>query len=170
MQDSEKDINIELEEAGGGSSPRIYEVGYLLVPTVKEEDVPALYGNIKELVASLGGEVISDEMPRMISLAYPMQKTVSNIRSKFTSAYFGWVKFEIDSDKVSGIKKKLDMDPNVLRFLTIKTVKENTIASKKFIGRDLHKKPTYTKKEGEEAAPINKEVLDQEIDAMVATQ
>ena len=150
---------------------RIYEVGYLLVPTISEEDLSVHYGNLKELVASTGGDVVSDEMPKMIDLAYPMFKTLQNVRNKFTSAYFGWVKFSMDPEKTLDLKKKLDLDPSIIRFLMIKTVKENTIASKRFMHRDvIRRKVPMMKKEGEgeEVVPINKEEVDKEIDAMVA--
>jgi ribosomal protein S6 len=149
---------------------RIYEVGYLLVPTISEEDLPAIYGNLKETVASSGGDAISDEMPKMINLAYPMSKTLQNVITRFDSAYFGWVKFSMDPEKVSELKKKLELDPKMIRFLIIKTVKENTIAAKRFVHRDMiRRRPPTLKKEGEEeAAPIDKEEVDKEIDAMVA--
>ena len=154
---------------------KVYEVGFLLVPTLSEEEVPAVYGDMKELVASLGGEVISDEMPKMINLAYTMSKTIQNINNKFDTAYFGWTKFFMDADKIADLKKKLDFDPKVIRFLIIKTVKENTVASKKFASREglKRKSPAATKKEeGAEVAEapveINKEEVDKEIDAMVA--
>ena len=153
-----------------GVDSRVYEVGYLLVPTLSEEEIPTVYGNLKELVSSFGGKVISDDMPRMISLAYSMPKVLQNVRHKFDSAYFGWVKFFMDADKVLELKKKLDLDQNLIRFLIIKTVKENTIATKRFMSRDMtHKKPLYTKKEdeSEESLPINKEEIDKEIDAMI---
>src|SRR6185503_1731978 len=117
------------EETGS----RIYEVVFLLVPTLAEEEVPAAFGNIKEVVASFGGAVISDEIPRNITLAYTMSKVISNVRSKFNSAYFGWVKFEMDAEKVLEMKKKLDLDPQIIRFLILKTVKENTIAARRFV-------------------------------------
>jgi len=70
------------------------------------------------------------------------------------------------------LKKKLDLDPNMVRFLILKTVKENTVASKRFVHRDaVRRKVPTVKKEGEvseEVAPINKEEVDKEIDAMVA--
>ena len=150
---------------------RIYEVGYLLVPTISGENVPAIYSKIKDLIASLSGKIISDEMPRQIELAYPMVKVVSNIRNKFDTAYFGWVKFEMGSQEVLDLKKKMDLDINVIRFLILKTVKENTIATKKFVRTDAPRKKNSTKKdETEEGAemPINKEEIDKEIDAMVA--
>lgn len=149
---------------------RIYEVGYLLLPTISEEEIPAVYTNLKDLVVSLGGEIISDEMPKIIPLAYTMSKVIQNVRNKFDSAYFGWVKFEMDPQKVLELKKKLDLDLNFIRFLILKTVKENTIAAKRFVHRDLKRKVSTVKKEGENdiATPIDKEEIDKEIDAMVA--
>lgn len=152
------------------SNARVYEVGFLLTPTISEDEMPAVYGSIKELVASFGGEIISDELPKMIGLAYAMSKVLKNIRHKFDSAYFGWIKFSMDPEKVLELKKKLDLDLNIIRFLTMKTVKENTIATKRFAHREGYRRsPVMKKKEGSEesAAPINKEEIDKEIDAMV---
>jgi len=54
--------------------------------------------------------------------------------------------------------------------LIIKTVKENTIAAKRFVHKDIPRKKISPVKGGEntESAPINKEEIDKEIDAMVA--
>jgi ribosomal protein S6 len=148
---------------------RVYEVGYLLVPTLKEEEVPTVYGDLKDLIISFGGEVISDEMPKMIPLAYSMLKVVANVRNKFNTAYFGWVKFNMDTEKVVELKKKLDFNPNVIRFLVLKTVKENTIAAKRFVRGNAYRKPVTKKNENDETvAPINKEEIDKEIDALVS--
>ena len=74
----------------------------------------------------------------------------------------------MDSDKVLELKKKLDLDPSIIRFLILKTVKENTIASKRFIRGDmLHRRPLVKKTEIEVSVPINKEELDKEIDALI---
>lgn len=170
MQDVEtEEKNSILEDAGADGVERIYELGYLLVPTIAEENLPVSFGNLKELISSFGGNLIADEMPKMIQLAYPMVKVVANVRNKVNTAYFGWVKFNMDSDKVLELKKKLDLDPTIVRFLILKTVKENTIAAKRFVRGDvLHRKPTTHKEEGEQALPINKEEVDREIDAMVS--
>ena len=160
----------DLENKDKDLDARVYEVGFLLAPTIPEGEVPAVYGFLKELVASFGGEIISDEMPKMIGLAYTMSKVLQNVRHKFDMAYFGWIKFSTDPEKVLELKKKLDLDLNFVRFLTIKTVKENTIATKRFMHRDMvHRRPpVMKKKEGaENIIPINKEEIDKEIDAMV---
>ncbi|KKQ20380.1 MAG: hypothetical protein US45_C0013G0008 [Candidatus Nomurabacteria bacterium GW2011_GWA1_37_20] len=147
---------------------RVYELGYLLVPTIKEEDVPASYGNLKELVSSFGGEIIMDEIPKMINLAYSMQKVASNARKKFGTAYFGWTKFVMNGDQVLELKKHLDLDPNFIRFLILKTVKENTIATKRFVRGETYHKPKSKNLENETVVPINKEEIDKEIDALIA--
>lgn len=161
-----KDENEIKEE----TNERVYELGYLLVPNIEEADLPVLYGNLKELVSSLGGISIADEMPKKIPLAYTMVKVLANVRNKFDTAYFGWIKFTMESGKVLELKKKLDLDPKIIRFLILKTVKENTIATKRFVRGDLARKKGLTKKDAdnENVVPINKEEIDKEIDAMVA--
>jgi ribosomal protein S6 len=168
MQEEEIKDKI-LDEKDGDANSRVYEVGYLLAPSISEEDLPVVFGNLKELISSMGGMIISDEMPKMIQLAYTMVKVVANVRNKFNTAYFGWVKFTMGTDAVLELKKKLDLDPNFVRFLILKTVKENTVAAKRFVRGDIHRKPKTEKGvENETAVPINKEEIDKEIDAMVA--
>ena len=151
------------------TNSRVYELGYLLVPSISEEDLPVVYGNLRELVMSLGGVGISDEVPKMITLAYAMSKVIANVRNKFNTAYFGWTKFTMDSDKVPELKKKLDLNPNFIRFLIIKTVKENTIAAKRFVRGETRRRPRADRNsESGTAVPINKDEIDKEIDALVA--
>src|SRR5258706_8061249 len=168
MQASENNSEVKNEnEMEGDKAERVYELGYLLVPTISEEEVPAVYGNLKEVVSSLGGVVIADEMPKMIPLAYEMVKVVTNVRNKFKTGYFGWIKFTMEASSVLELKKKLDLDPKLIRFLILKTVKENTIAAKRFVRRETYRRPTAKKDENETAVPINKEEIDKEIDALV---
>ena len=159
----------EIKEEIEVADARVYELGYLLVPTITDENIGAVYTNLKDLIQDFGGAIIIDEMPKMTPLNYSMLKVVSNIRNKFNNAYFGWIKLEMDTEKVLELKKKLDLDPNLIRFLIIKTVRENTIATKRFVGRDTYRKrPAYTKREGAVPVEINKEEIDKEIDALAA--
>src|SRR3989344_6467018 len=105
-QNSEKDLPVKDEnEILDDVNSKIYELGYLLTPRIKEEDISVNYGNLKELVSSFGGEIIMDEMPKMINLAYSIQKMIANARNKFNTAYFGWIKFTMDAQKVLELKK-----------------------------------------------------------------
>ncbi len=159
------EVDTEIENTKGDK--RVYELGYLLVPTIASEDVPAMYTALKDTVVSFGGEFIMDEMPKLIPLAYTMVKVVSNVRNKFDSGYFGWLKFYMATEKVDELKKKLDLDPKIIRFLILKTVKENTMAARRYVGRDSAYRKNVPKKDAE-ALPINKEEIDKEIEAMVA--
>ena len=149
---------------------KIYELGYLLPSRLAEEEVGREYGKLKELIANSGGEMVSDEIPKKISLAYTMQKVVANVRERFDTAYFGWIKFAMDPEKVLELKKNLSQNPQLIRFLIFKTVKENTIATKRFVRDTPYRKPFVPRKKEETTAPINKEEIDKEIEAMVATE
>lgn len=160
-QDKEMD---EKKESG-----KVYELGYLLVPSLSEEEVSAKYGDLKDTITSkYKGEVISDDMPKMIDLAYTMKKMINNVHSKFENAYFGWIKFEMEGSDLVEFKKKLDLDTTIIRFLITKTVRENTIATKRFVQRGGLKRTFVMKKPDEVEMPINKEEVDKEIDALIA--
>ncbi|OGI67390.1 hypothetical protein A3A05_00865 [Candidatus Nomurabacteria bacterium RIFCSPLOWO2_01_FULL_41_12] len=161
---------VENELKNNGSDKKVYELGYLLVSTIGQEDVPVNYGNLKELVSSFGGEIIADEVPKMINLAYSMRKVISNVRHKFNTAYFGWTKFFMVPGQALELKKHLDLDQNFIRFLILKTVKENTIAAKRFVRSEGYRRVPTVKRPMESGAvtPIDKEEIDKEIDALVA--
>lgn len=109
---------------------RIYEIGFLVMPTVQEAELPSAVSAIKALIEGKGGEIISDEFPYMRKLAYAMEKEIDGKRQSFSTAYFGWVKFEIDTESAVSISKDLSTSPDILRSLTIKTVRESTYTPK----------------------------------------
>jgi len=160
---------------------RVYEVGYLLLPYVTEENLAREAGLIKEAITAAGGSVFSDEEPHMLTLAYPMFKVVSNKKTKFENAYFGWVKFDGDPRGLVKLKKAMEENENVLRFLIIKTIRENTLTKKPvaFVAKTMIKAPVMEEKEAEMEkdaeiekafeAPevINEEALDKTIDDLV---
>ena len=137
-------------------SGTIYEVSYLLLPNIAEEQILAKAEGLKEMFQKLGGKVISSENPVLIGLAYPMTKVVGTTRHKASSGYFGWIKFEIDTEEISKVKKALDSNDEVLRFLILKTVKENTLLH----GKMIFKKEEKLKKEENEPMDTN-EILDE---------
>ena len=156
----------------------IYEIGYNLIPTMSPEDVAKEVGMIKEKITSLGGEIISDEYPNLIKLAYEMLKEIDNKNVKFTSAFFGWVKFEIEPEHVAAINKMAESSENVLRFIIIKTVRENTMYTPKvskngkrymsdgvssFDSSDSDSDST----EEESAEPMDEEEVDAKIDELL---
>lgn len=107
--------------------PRVYEVGYHVLPIVGESDLDAEVNLIREAITKNGGELIKEGSPRLIDLAYPMSKIIENKRNEFSKGYFGWIKFAIAPEMTFVIKKILDEHPKLLRFIMISTVREDTI-------------------------------------------
>mgnify|MGYP006196396777 CR=1 FL=1 len=110
---------------------KIYELGYLLVPSIAEEAVEGEVSAIKDVLAKHGASFISEEAPTHIDLAYTIIKSVSNKNHRYDSAYFGWIKFETTPESMERIKKDIDANISIIRSLLIKTVRENTVLTKR---------------------------------------
>jgi len=144
----------------------VYEVGYIMVPTIAEEGLGGEVTSFKDTLTEQGATFVSDEYPKMMELAYEMSRSINNKKQKFSYGYFGWVKFECTTESAKVIKDGLDKNEKLVRYLMIKTVRESTMSSKRPYGKpEGAKRRTATK--SEEAGPINEEVIDKEIDALV---
>lgn len=145
----------------------VYEVGYIMLPTIAEEGLGEEVTLFKDMLIENGAVFISDEYPKLIELAYEMSRSIENKKQKFSYGYFGWVKFECTTDQAKIIKEILDKNEKLVRFLMIKTVRENTMSVKRsYSKQDGVSKRRYTVK-NKETETINEEVIDQEIDALV---
>jgi len=153
----------------------VYEIGYLVVSSVPEERLSAEVDSIKKIITDAGAVIIADEMPVKHQLAYTMRrKTVSGSYEKYDEAYFGWVKFEMNSDKVEAVKKSIEVHPAILRMLLITTVRENTYLGKKALAFISRATPSQEVKEEsapviaeEPVTPATLEEMDKSIDEMV---
>lgn len=148
---------------------KVYEIGYHLVPSIPAEKVAAEVDAIKALITKHKGEFIADEFPKLRPLAFMMKKDVDGMRHKYTEAYFGWVKFEIESGEIAAIKSALDINKKVLRFLLVTTVRENTYLGQKAIPTLKEEVTPAVAEEAKpaEAAPTSVEEIDKTIDDMV---
>lgn len=117
--------------------PRVYELGFLLSPAVREEDLDARVDEIKSLITDASGTIISDARPEFIDLAYEMSKIIDNKRVRFNQGYFGWIKFNLTPDQVKGIQDAIDKNLLIIRSLFTITVAENTMVSKKPLSKVL---------------------------------
>ncbi|OIO32639.1 MAG: hypothetical protein COZ49_00265 [Candidatus Yonathbacteria bacterium CG_4_10_14_3_um_filter_47_65] len=128
------------------SEPSIYEVGYHLIPSIAEEDVPAEASVLKDSIESAGGAILSDENPKSVRLAYAVDHAVNNVKNIYDSAYFGWIKFFVTPSGVSKIKGFIEDNHKVFRFIIIKTVREDTLAKRP---------PLRMKKAGDEKKSVS---------------
>ena len=56
----------------------------------------------------------------------PISKKIKADTKNYLTSYFGWVKFEINPEEIIPLEKEIKAFAPMLRFLLIKTVKENT--------------------------------------------
>lgn len=135
--------------------PRVYELGYLLSPAVQDDDREARVSDLKGLVTARGGEIISEGAPEFIDLAYPMTHVVENKRSTYDQASFGWIKFTIAPNHVPELGELVAAHPEVIRHLLIQTVRENTVVSKRPLGKLLRRSGRSSK--DDETMPTDEE-------------
>jgi len=141
---------------------KVYELGYHLIPSLAEEEVPQYVNKIKDALDSYGAVIISEEAPKKIDLAYTMYPSVKNKKQKYAKAYFGWIKFEVDTESANSFKKLIEDMDEVFRSLLIVTVRENTMAPKK-----LFASPKKRSSRASEDEKMDVEVVDKEIDALI---
>jgi len=112
---------------------KVYELGIHILPTLSEADVLVEFSKIKANIEKLEGEIISESEPRMFKLSYEIPKTIKAQKRWYETAYFGWVKFELDASKLAVFDKFVKELENTLRYLIVKTVRENTLVAKDLI-------------------------------------
>ncbi len=117
------------QESAYALEPRVYELGYHILPNVDEGNLGKEREALVAIITKFKGIVISEEMPALIDLAYDMDKIIDNKRNIFSQAYFGWIKFELAPESIIALEKDVDALATLLRFILIKTIRENTIIS-----------------------------------------
>ncbi len=145
---------------------KVYEIGFHIAPFVGEENIAHEVSLIKDALDAIKAEVISEDFPRLRGLAYPITKVIKGDKKVSTEAYFGWIKFVCDADKIIGFNKVIEKIDNVIRFITITTVRENTLYGSKFI-KDKETKKAKEDDKAEPKAEINEVELDKTIDNLV---
>ena len=118
-----------MEEKAGELENRIYEVGYLIVPTVPEGDLPREVTTLKDDLDREKAVIISEEFPKHRPLTYTMQKRSGDGYEKYINGYFGWMKFEATPKSALRIEQEFKKNRLILRHLLIKTVREHTLTA-----------------------------------------
>ncbi|MEK7135140.1 MAG: 30S ribosomal protein S6 [Patescibacteria group bacterium] len=105
---------------------QIYEVGYLILPSIPEEGLPAVVEKMKAVVTKAGGQNLDGEDPVKQDLAYTMSKTVGASKYVANEAYMGWMKCELEPAVAPEVKAELDKVEELLRFLIVKAPRESS--------------------------------------------
>lgn len=158
---------------------KVYELAFHFVPTIAEADVPVQFSHLKAIIEKQGGEFIAEEVPRLMKLSYEISQTIKAVKKHYDHGYFGWVKFTLAAENLAVVEKEVKASENILRYLLIKTVKENTLITSREVeegesadatdAEDGTIKPKSTSKEDGEKDPIiNVDQVDDSIEKLVA--
>src|SRR5687767_5604846 len=96
---------------------QVYEVGYLILPSIPEDDLPKVVDSIRKVITENGAKELDSEAPFRRELAYPLTKVVGASRYVVNDAYIGWMKFEGEPSQTPAIKSGLDKIDELLRYL-----------------------------------------------------
>lgn len=129
----------------------VYELGYLILPSIPEDKLSDVVGLIRKVISKGGGMELDAEAPLKHPLSYSMSKTIGASRYVVSDAYLGWMKFEIEPEKISVIKDGVDKIGEVLRFLLIKAPRETTFTFAKAAKAAIEKKEVTVPSPTEEA-------------------
>lgn len=159
--------------------PRVYELGYHFLSTIGDNGVGEALDRLKKTLADHGCLEIAEGKPYLTDLAYPMEKIIENKKHTFAAAYFGWVKFDVSPEKIEELQAALDANMDILRYLLISTVREDTMAKKRPMRPRSESTDTAAPAEKGEAADeapkeepqeVNEEELDEKLGELVTDE
>lgn len=105
---------------------QVYEIGYLVLPSVPEEGVQKVVTSITNIIEKAGGKTLDGEEPALEDLAYAMSKVIGARKYVVNQAWIGWMKFEAEPSQVEEIKAGIEKIEEILRHLLIKAPRETT--------------------------------------------
>lgn len=143
---------------------RIYEAGYHVIPTVSEDQVEKIVGEMRAIIEKAGGSFIAEGAPALTKLAYEMDAREGDKHVSHDRAYFGWLKFESPVEGVHLLDAALKTNQSILRHIVFQTVREETRARMKAptlreVKRTDTIKPT-ARREEQAAGPVSEEELE----------
>lgn len=100
-----------------------YELAFHILPTVAEGEVATVFKKLKDIITEHGGTITAEEAPDHFELAYEIVKYLEGRNRKFKSAYFGWVRFQVDPAEIKAITETVEGTKELLRHLLIRLTK-----------------------------------------------
>ncbi|BAF71388.1 30S ribosomal protein S6 [Sulfurovum sp. NBC37-1] len=97
-----------------------YETLFVVKPTLTEEETAAEIAKIKDVLAKVDAELLATDDMGMRKLAYPVQK---NDRGYYTVLFY-----KANGEAIAEIERNLKINEEVIKFLTVKYVKNKEIA------------------------------------------
>ncbi|PCI89783.1 hypothetical protein COB18_03225 [Candidatus Kaiserbacteria bacterium] len=152
---------------------QVYELGYHILPTVVIDDLEGEVAKLRSAVEARGGSFISEATPEMMNLAYPIFVNNGGKKTRYETAYFGWMKFEMNQSQAIDLRDAdLSANAQVLRHILVTTTREETRAqmqtAQNNVLREIHTNATLEKKqEAEEGGEISEKEIEKSIEEIV---
>lgn len=147
---------------------KAYELAYLVSPNVSEEKLGEVVIRLKNILETQGVFVTFDEFPKFRQLAYVLEKPLSGKNEKYTSAYFGWMRFEANASAPIEIKAGFDKDADVVRFLIVKIDRDYKTSVHTPPRRREMPKRDVAKKEADKGPSMTEAEIDRTIEELIA--
>lgn len=161
-------------QAKAPKDPRpVYEVGFHVVPTVSDTELSSIVEKIRSEIEKGGAEIISEQFPEKMTLAYVIERSVSGKREKYSESYFGFIKFATEREHIASVEGVLRGSKEILRYLLIETVREEITSRRAIFTSDrlegeTIKKPAQSPEESK--GPVSEEELEKSIEALTQSQ
>ncbi len=169
MTETETIATVESTESD--SLMRVYEVGYHIVPSKKEDELDGVVAQIRALIEKTGGKLISEGAPALQRLAQNISVQEHGKRVDYDRSYFGWIKFEAPVEVTKTLEKSLATTGDVMRSVLFRTVREETRARFKAGSvREVRRGDVIRSapRKEESAAPVSEEELEKAIEDLTA--
>lgn len=101
-----------------------YELAFHVLPTVAEEEVTTVEEAIKQVATNAGANLGLAEAAQRFDLAYELQKMIDGKYRRFTTSYFGWIRFTAAPAVVADILAEVEAMPEVLRALLVRLTRQ----------------------------------------------
>ncbi len=97
-----------------------YETLFVVKPTLTDEETAAVITKVKDVLAKEGAELVAADDMGMRKLAYPVDK---NDRGYYTVLFY-----KGEGTVINELERNLKISEDVIKFLTVKYVKNKEIA------------------------------------------
>jgi len=122
-----------------------YETLFVVKPTLTDEETAAQIAKIKDVLAKEGAELVATDDMGMRKLAYPVEK---NNRGYYTVLFF-----KGEGTVINELERNLKINEDVIKFLTVKYVKNKEIAQFDKLVAAASKKAEAPAEKAPEATP-----------------
>lgn len=157
---------MEKEEDADTLGVRVYEIGYHIVPTKKEDELEGVVGAIRSMIEQVGGSFIAEGAPSLTKLSYSISIKENGKRHDYDRGYFGWIKFEGPIFAAATLEQALKAHRDIMRSVLFQTIREETRARFKANSIREIKRSDVLKaapRTLESAAPVSEEDLEKAI-------